>query len=335
MTPLAALIRDEISRCGPLSFERFMELALYQPQLGYYRRGRDPFGRRGDYFTAAQLQPVFGVLMAACIRSLYEEMGRPEDFVVVDLGAGRGEMAAAFSEWTYVGVDLERGSLPERFRGVVFANEFFDALPVRVAVRRGGAFRERLVDWNGERFVWAEGEPVEGEAAGWLRRYAAVAEDGALAEVSLRALRWLEHIAARLARGFLLVIDYGYAASELARFPAGTLMSYRRHAAFEDVLAEPGERDITAHVCFTALEDHAAALGFRLARRERLAQTLLRTGERDAFSAALAARSETERRRRQLQLKTLLAGMGESFTALLLEKGLRQNESPAGAGLLK
>jgi len=312
-----------------------MELALYHQRYGYYRRGRDPFGVRGDYFTAAQLQPVFSILMAACVRSLFEEMERPEDFVVVDLGAGRGEMAAAFAQWRYVGVDLERGALPERFRGVVFANEFFDALPVSVAVRRGAAFHERQVDWNGERFVWVEGGPMEGEAAEWLRRYAAAVEEGGVAEVNLRALRWLEEIAARLESGFLLVIDYGYTAREAARFPAGTLMSYRRHAALEDVLAEPGERDITAHVCFTALEDHAGALGFHVARREALTQTLLRAGEPDAFAAALAAESEAERQRHQLQLKTLLAGMGDAFRALLLRKRPRPNESPAGAGLQK
>ncbi len=335
MSTLAALIRDEISRSGPLSFERFMELALYHPQHGYYCRGRDPFGVRGDYFTAAQLQPVFGILMAACVRSLCEEMGRPEDFVVVDLGAGRGEMAAAFASWRYVSVDVGRGALPERFRGVVFANEFFDALPVSVAVRRGATFYERRVDWNGERFVWVDARQVRGEAAAWLRRYAAAAEEGGVVEVNLSALRWLEEIAARLESGFLLAIDYGYSARESARFPAGTLMSYRRHAALEDVLAEPGERDITAHVCFTALEEFGEARGFRVVRRETLTGTLLRAGERDAFAAALAAASETERGRRGMQLKTLLAGLGDAFRTLLLRKHPRQNESPAGAGLQK
>jgi len=320
MTPLAILIRDEIACRGPIPFERFMELALYHPAYGYYRRGRDPFGRGGDYYTAAQLQPVFGILMAECVRALYEEMGRPEDFLVVDLGAGRGEMAPAFSQWTCVGVDLGRGALPERFRGVVFANEFFDALPVRAAVGREGAYRELCVAWNGERFVWSEGEELRGEAADYLRRFAGAPEEGRVTEANLRALRWLEDIAARLERGFLLVIDYGYTTRESGRFPAGTLMSYRRHAALEEVLAEPGERDITAHVCFTALEEHGARCGFRTVSRETLTRTLLRAGEPDAFAAALEAPTEPERLRRRLQLKTLLAGMGETFCTLLLAK---------------
>jgi SAM-dependent MidA family methyltransferase len=320
VTPLTAILREEISRVGPVSFARFMELALYHPQHGYYRCGRDPFGRGGDYFTASQLQPVFGLLMAARIRALFEEMGRPEDFLVVELGPGRGEMEAAFAEFRYRGVEIDRGTLPETFSGVVFANEFFDALPVSVVVQRGGTLREMRVGWSGERCVWVEGEAAGGEAAEYVRRYTRLADEGSRIEVNLRALAWVEGIARRLARGYLLVIDYGYTARESERFPAGTLMSYRRHAALEDVLAEPGQRDITAHVCFTALEQHAAAGGFRTVRFESLAQTLLGAGERDAFASALAADTEAERQRRRLQLKTLLAGLGESFRTLLLAK---------------
>ncbi len=299
-------------------FERFMELALYHPECGYYRRGRDPFGRRGDYYTASQLQPVFGLLMAAHIRARLEEMGRPEDFTVVELGAGRGDMEPALTEFAYRGVDLDRGSLPERFRGVVLANEFFDALPVAVVVRRQGELRQMRVGWCGERFVWVEAEPVDPPTAAYLERYHPSLEEGGRAEVNLRAFGWVEEIARRLERGYLLVIDYGYTTRESARFPAGTLMSYRRHAALEDVLADPGEQDITAHVCFTALEEHAAARGFRRVRFESLAQTLLAAGERDAFAAVLTAQTEPERLRRRLQLKTLLAGMGETFRTLLL-----------------
>src|SRR5690242_16793189 len=102
MSPAAALLTEEIRRDGPGSFRRFMEVALYHPEHGYYRRTRDPFGKAGDFYTAEQIQPVFGILMAARIRQLYRGMGEPADFTVVELGAGRREMAAAFSEWRYV-----------------------------------------------------------------------------------------------------------------------------------------------------------------------------------------------------------------------------------------
>ena len=137
-----------------------MEVALYHPEHGYYRRPRDPFGKDGDFFTAEQIQPVFGILMAAHIRQLYREMGEPRDFTVVELGAGRREMAEAFSEWNYVPVDIDSGALPEHFAGVVFSNEFFDALPVDAVVYRNGAFREQRVALADGAFRWHTGEVV-------------------------------------------------------------------------------------------------------------------------------------------------------------------------------
>jgi SAM-dependent MidA family methyltransferase len=98
-------------------------------------------------------------------------------------------------------------------------------------------------------------------------------------------------------------------------------MSYRRHQALEDVLEEPGERDITAHVNFTALSGHAAEAGFEIVRFEPMAQLLLRAGEGDHFAGALEAAAEREAQRLRMQLKTLLYGMGESFRALLARKG--------------
>ncbi len=320
MTPAGAILLDQITRQGPVSFRRFMEVALYHTEHGYYRRRREIFGREGDYYTAAQLQPVFGILIAARIRQFYEQAGRPADFTVVELGAGRGEMAGALSEFRYFPVELG-GRWPERFRGVAFSNEFFDALPVSVAVRRGDAFRQMLVGWREGRFAWVEGPPVTGEQAEYLARYGASLEDGAWIEINLDALRRLEEISARLDSGWVVTIDYGYTSRELAGFPRGTLMSYRRHAAGEDVLADPGEGDITAHVPFTALQDWGERAGLRTVRFENLSRTLLDAGEPDGFEAALAAASESQRLQRRLQLKTLLAGMGERFRTLIQKKG--------------
>lgn len=319
MTPAARLLAGEILGSGPIPFHRFMEVALYHPEYGYYRRGHDPFGARGDYFTAEQLQPVFGDLIAARVRSLWQEMGCPDDFVVVELGAGRGEMAEAFSEFRYVPV--EPGTpWPDRFSGLVFAHEFFDALPVDAAVLRGRVFRELRVDFRDGRFLWTEGPPLAGEAADYAARYASAAGEGWRIEIPLEALRWIEEIARRLECGFLFLLDYGYTAREIARFPEGTLMSYRRHRALPDVLASPGEQDITAHVPFTALEDRAARCGFERVAFEGLAQTLLAAGCGDGFASVLAAATPAGQLRRRLQLKTLLFGMGESYRTLLLRK---------------
>jgi SAM-dependent MidA family methyltransferase len=217
-------------------------------------------------------------------------------------------------------VDVGRGEMPERFRGVVFANEFFDALPVDVTVRRADGFHEMRVGWQNEQFCWMEGGAVSAEAAAYLAKYADTDEDGALREVNLEALRWLERIAQHLECGYVLAIDYGYTTRELVRFPQGTLMSYRRHVASEDVLREPGERDITAHVHFSALEAHAALHGLNREVFETLSLALLRAGEKDNFATVIEVGNEAERVRRRLQLKTLLYGMGETFRTLLLKK---------------
>src|SRR2546425_5449274 len=101
VTPAGELLAAEIRRDGPIPFRRFMEVALYHPEHGYYRRPRDPFGKHGDFFTAEQIQPVFGNLMASFIGQLYRQMGEPRDFAIVELRAGRCEMAGAFAEWRY------------------------------------------------------------------------------------------------------------------------------------------------------------------------------------------------------------------------------------------
>jgi SAM-dependent MidA family methyltransferase len=317
MTPLGELLAAEIGARGPIPFRRFMEAALYHPEHGYYRRARDPFGKHGDFFTAEQIQPVFGILMAARIRQLRREMGEPREFTVVELGAGRGEMAGAFSEWRYVPVDLDAGALPERFVGVVFSNEFFDALPVDVAVWRGGVFREQRVAFEDGRFCWRTGERVPEEVGQHLHSSFPAPEEGRWYEARLDATRWMERIAGALEEGYALTIDYGYTRAESIRFPEGTLMGYRRHMAREDVLEAPGERDITAHVDFTALQESGAAHGLRTERFETLAQTLLVAGEPDQFAEALEAAGPREQLRRRMQLKTLLFGMGETFRSLL------------------
>jgi SAM-dependent MidA family methyltransferase len=319
MTPAAEILAAEIERSGPIPFRRFMEVALYHPEHGYYRRPRDPFGTQGDFFTAEQLQPVFGILIAARLRQLHRAMGEPPDFTVVELGPGRCEMAPHFAGWRYIPIDIDAGSLPDSFTGVVFSNEFFDALPVDVAVFTNNAFREERVGFSQGRFHWIQGPPVDPAAEDYLRRYFPPPEENRRYEVSSDALSWIDRISGALRSGFVLTIDYGYTRAESVRFPAGTLMGYRRHTAREDVLADPGARDITAHVHFGALEERAAARGLAIERFETLAQTLLAAGEPDQFAEALGAEGPDSLRRR-MQLKTLLFGMGETFRTQILRK---------------
>ncbi|HEX3745549.1 MAG TPA: SAM-dependent methyltransferase [Bryobacteraceae bacterium] len=314
MTPAAELLANEIARHGPLPFAEFMRTALYHPLHGYYRRPRDPFGKGGDFYTAEQIQPVFGILIAARIRELYRAMGEPRDFTVVELGAGRGEMAEAFAEWRYVPVDVDSGALPDEMIGVVFSNEFFDALPVDAATYREGKFRRQCVAFHDGSFVWRESGEVADDAADYLRTYFPAPQEGNWYEINLAAMAWMDRIAHALRAGSVLTIDYGFRRAEAVRFPHGTLMGYRRHSAMEDVLREPGLRDITAHVNFTALEARGALHGLRTVSFSVLSQLLLAAGEADGFAAALGAQNDL---RRRMQLKTLLFGMGETFRVLL------------------
>lgn len=296
-----------------MRFSEFMERALYAPGTGYYTRERDPFGREGDFFTAPQMQPVFGRLMASLIAEW-----KPRR--ILDWGGGRGEMSESLASVAPYAL-VERGeALPQpEPETVVFANELFDALPVDVAKRgEDGVWREMRVEEEGGKFAWREGDELHGE---WLE-YARGVEghlpkDGCWwIELPVEYGPVLDLMTRAAPDGMILVIDYGYTARELLRFPRGTLMSYRRHRAVDDVLSAPGEQDITAHVAWTHLESEAMKLGWKKVRMESMTSLLLRAGERDSFESALAG----DRERLTQQLKTLLFGMGESFQALLLER---------------
>lgn len=311
-TKAGEILADEIARRGPVRFSQFMETALYAEKVGYYRRERDPFGKAGDFYTAAQVQPVFGRLMGRVLSGLGAER-------ILDWGSGRGEMREELSKAAeYVAVERDDARPAAAGGTVIFANELFDALPVDVARRDEGAWREMRVGVREDRFEWVEGAALEGE---WLEyaREAELAmpeEESVWIELPVRYGEMLEQMAAAAPDGKLLAIDYGYTARELLRFPRGTLMGYRGHRSIDDVLMTPGEQDITAHVAWTRLESEAGKRGWKRAKFESLASLLLRAGEADEFESALAG----EREKHAGQLKTLLFGMGESFQAMLLER---------------
>lgn len=288
-----------------MPFERFMELALYHPTLGYYA-ARQPPGATGDFFTASQLQPVFGILIRRLIGDLRAQCGMPARWNVVELGPGRGEMEEFFREFGYVPVG-PGDPFPERIEGVVFSNEFFDALPVRLVEGDGRRWRERVVVQEAGRFVFQAGGAAPAEWTGHLA-------DARVQEIHLQGIEWMRRIAAALSRGYVVTIDYGYTARERAHFPDGTLMSYRRHTAVDDVLIHPGEQDITSHVPFDALERAGTEYGLETIQFTTLAQLTLRLGERDGFAEVLGSAAAN------LQLKSLLFGMGETFRVLVQRK---------------
>ena len=180
-SPLIAHLVSRIRDTGPLSFRDFMEDVLYHPTLGYYTSSRNPIGTQGDFLTSSDLDPVFGKLLSRKFSQMAESLGiPPESFTIVELGAGRGLLAREIlrhEPFPYRIVERSAAmraeqsellsglhvdwldALPTGLTGCIFSNEFFDALPVRRMVRRGGKLREIYV--TGE-FKEIEGEPQGG-----------------------------------------------------------------------------------------------------------------------------------------------------------------------------
>ncbi len=288
----------------PLRFDEFMRRALYDPVSGYYRQSRHPIGRDGDFFTASQLQPLFGQIVASEAHALCP------DAHVFELGPGHSEMSAFFSGHYTA---LEYGAeLPLDLTGFLFGNEFLDALPVRVGTKRHGRFYEMLVQESS----WLVGPELDPGLVAYVQRYWPFVPEGGQFEIVCDALTWIDRIGARMESGYALFIDYGYTTPETLRFPQGTLMSYRDHRAIANVLASPGCQDITAHVAFDAIADRAVQRGFEVIHLESLATLVLRVLARHP---ELGLRAEGPK-----QLKSLLFGMGETFRCLLLQKSGRK-----------
>ena len=354
-TPLTDILLDRIRRDGPLTFAAFMEACLYHPEHGYYTRGRSAEGA-GDYYTSPDIGPLFARLLARQFREMWEQMGRPQRFQLVECGAGSGRLAAQLAaavserepelgralELTLVeasaslraqaeAVVRECGprfgvqeSLPSSVTGCVFSNELLDALPVHRVVLRHDGLKEIFIAAEADELREKEDELSSAAIARYLERYGAPLEEGQFAEVNLAALEWLEKAATVVERGFLLTIDYGHRARELYG-PAhrrGTLLAYRGHRAEENWLEAPGEQDLTSHVNFTALEERGRELGLEPLGYTAQASFLLALA-RACGLEELSAPEQQATRRQFIQL-IHPEGMGETFKVLIQTKGVKE-----------
>jgi len=294
---LVARICGEIAATGPITFARFMELALYDPEGGYYRAAAERAGRTGDFLTAPEAHPIFGRALARQLEETWERLDRPRPFVVREYGAGSGALAAALlaeldreggaagGVTIYEPVEINahrREQLGERLRSaglgerllpegsstpaahVVIANEFLDALPVHRVIRHGGTLAELHVDWRDGRFVDRAGPLSAPGLEARLRDEGVELAESQAAEVCLGLDAWMSGAAAGMERGYVIVIDYGARAPDLygPRRPRGTLMGYLAHRAVDDPYASVGRQDLTAHVDFTAVELAGERHGF-------------------------------------------------------------------------
>ena len=345
---LEARIAAEIESRGPLGFDRFMALALYDPSGGYYGSGENRIGKSGDYYTNVSVGPIYGEILAGQIVEMWEALGRPDGFSVIEQGANDGRLARDILDalektpldgtaprivepnpaLRRVQAETLRGRKAEWYssidelpvaEGVHFSNELFDAFPVRVVRSDGAAWNELLVGFEGGKFCWKEfplsGEP--GALASALPRRPA----GFTAEICDGFGPFFASLSRKISRGFVLAVDYGMTSEELMseHRRGGTFRCFKGHRADSDPLDEPGAKDITAHVDFTRLAIEAARAGW----------TLEKFADQHHFLVGAATRlllelngSPNPGKLRPLMTLLHPESMGRQFRAILFSKGV-------------
>ncbi len=358
---LVVHLASEIARAGGwIPFDRYMQLALYAPGLGYYVAGLHKFGDSaagGDFVTAPELSPLFAQALARQIAALFEQVP-PR---IVEFGAGSGALAhdliAALSQR---GVALESYSIVEvsadliarqrqrllgapvkwlsapsdGFEGVMLANEVLDVMPVKVFVKRDNATLERgvIVKATGE--LGFADRPAGDDLAAAVAAIEAehgVFDEGYASEVNLIAQSWMRSSARWLMRGVLLIIDYGFPQREYyhAQRLMGTLMCHFRHHAHSSPLWMPGLNDITAHVEFSTMAAAAHDSGLSVLGYTSQAHFLLNCGVLDELSAdrTMARSSALHRLLSESEMgelvKVLMVGRGVAGPLIGFERGDR------------
>lgn len=290
---IAAEIADQ---GGAIPFSRFMELALYAPNLGYYSGGAAKLGRDGDFTTSPEISPLFGATLARAAAAIMAQSG-PN---IIEFGAGTGKLAVdVLTTLAELGVRVDSYTIielsgelrarqqealkdfpqvrwmngfPDAFHGVVLANEVLDAMPVELVVRDGGRWQRQMVTVDAGHFAFAPAladaallEQIERQIESQIAEGDAL-QDGYLTEVHPIACGFMRSLAQMFekGKGAAILIDYGFPAHEyyFDERTSGTLMCHYRHHAHPDPFYLPGLQDITAHVDFTAmaLAAHGAGL---------------------------------------------------------------------------
>ncbi|MBD1937161.1 class I SAM-dependent methyltransferase [Microcoleus sp. FACHB-68] len=360
-----------------ITFAEYMDLALYHRQHGYYATNQVNIGTKGDFFTSPHLGADFGELLAEQFYEMWEILGKPAPFQLVEMGAGQGLLAAdvlkylhkhyfdCFEVLEYIIVEKAAALIEEQkhillklsrfganlrwcgweempaesITGCFFSNELVDALPVHQFLIKDEQLKEIYITNNPDSpalFKEEAGELSTPEIAKYFEfvgidLLGGGYEDGYRSEVNLAALEWMQTVANRLQRGYVLTIDYGYLAERYysRQRREGTLQCYYQHAHHNDPYINVGRQDITAHVDFTALQRQGALcrlqpVGFV---QQGLFLMALGLGSRIAALSNMQTQDISSLLRRREALHQLMNPMGlGNFGVLIQSKGLSEEE---------
>lgn len=364
---LRELIAAEIARDGPMPFQRYMELVLYAPGLGYYAAGSQKFGAQGDFVTAPELGSVFaqtiaqtlvdtlrqlpeptlmelgagtGALAADLLQALADRDTLPARYLILERSADlrerqRGHIAAVVPQWLPRVEWLEQP--PEQaFDGAIIGNEVVDALACARFVVRADGLREMYVDVrdNGFRITESAPRPALARAVAHLQtELEQELPPGYVSEVVPELTAWFAAISAPLHRGLVLLADYGYGRPEYYRPEriTGSFICHYRHHAHDDPFWHPGLTDLSASVDFTALAEAASDNGFELLGYDHQSGYMIGAGI-EALYCHLGTLDERTRLHLTQQIKRLMlpGEMGERFKVMLLGRGVDPRWLPPG-----
>ena len=353
---LAERLRELIRREGPITFHEWMKAALYDPAGGYYQRSDlQRWGRKGDYRTSPERSELFAATFARYFVKLYHELEQQGEWTIVECGAGDGGFAAGvlraladrfpavFAATRYFVHDLsddarqraqERliefrdrvefcADLPSVLYGIYFSNELLDAFPVHRVVEDDDGLSEFYVSIgsNGE-FEWTTG-PLSTQR---LAEYSLNLAPGQIVEINLDIDAWLAEIAQKLEQGFVITVDYGAEADELydsVRRPHGTVRAFSQHGFIDNVLAQPGEVDITTSINWTQVKGVGERLGLKAIEFASQDKFLLNAGLLDELEYRMASTtSAAEKAALTTGAREMIlpGGMASSFQVLVQER---------------
>lgn len=345
-------IRRRIEEQGAIAFSEFMEMALYHPELGYYSKNE----ASEDYYTNVDVHPIYSELLAQFFYKEWKaKFKNDKDFYIVELGCGSGKLAEKILSWlarnasecfgnlNYFGVEKSsarvrscerlKSIFPDRaafktefdfsensITGIVFSNEFFDALPFHRVFNSNGRLQEIFIQQN-FREILAEPTTAVQEYFDWLGVGPA---EHCAGEVQLESRNYIRKIARALRKGTILTIDYGFEAAELysETRPEGTAICHFRHRTNRSFYEHVGSQDITAHVNFTALIKEAKIWGVESLPLKTQSQFLLQNGMDEMLKAMQSSQDPRKRLKTSSAIKSLVhpEGMGGTFKALLQRK---------------